>query len=148
MASGRNIQNIEQQFYHYEKWEDYQSGMYDPPCISSINTGITSDEHIEKAIELLSEPNICEQYMRKVVTEWKIATQQVLTNPDMNGKAWLGQCACFMYGGCHDEETRKAWCMLKPSVQKVANNIAKKVINEWLVEFAKKFPNYQFSIFD
>lgn len=148
MASGLNISNIEQQFYRYEMWEDYQSGMYDPPCIASINDGITTEERINKAIECLSNPSVCREYMKKVVSEWDIATQQVLTNPEMNGKAWLGQCACFMYGGCHDEETRKAWCMLKPSVQKAANNIAKQVINEWLREFAKRFPNYQITFFD
>ena len=138
MESGINISNIEQQFYHYEKWEDFQSGMYNPP----------EDDRTEKAIELLSNESLCMEFMKNVVTEWDIATQQVLTNPDMNGKAWLGQCACFMYAGVHDEDTRKAWCLLKPSVPKAANRIAREVILEWLQEFAKKFPNYQFSIFD
>lgn len=138
MASGQNISNIEQQFFRYEKWEDYQSGMYNPP----------KDDRTQKAIELLSNPAVCRQYMKKVVSEWDIATQQVLTNPEMNGKAWLGQCACFMYAGVHDEDTRKAWCLLKPSVQKTANGIARQVINEWLRGFAKRFPFYQLSIFD
>ena len=138
MASGINTQNIEQQFYHYEKWEDLQSGMYDSP----------KDDRTEKAIELLSDESACRKYMKRVVTEWDISAQQVLTNPEMNGKAWLGQCACFLYAGVHDEDTRKAWCLLKPAVQKKANSIAREVINEWLRQFAKKFPNYQMSLFD
>ena len=86
--------------------------------------------------------------MEKVVTEWKIATTEVLTNPESNGRAWLGQCACFMYAGCHDEETRKAWCLLSPQVQKTANKIAEEVIYKWLSEYSKQCPNYQMTIFD
>lgn len=148
MASIKSLSNIEQRFYRYELWEDYQSGMYNSPCLSSIDTKATSEERIEKAIECLSDEKICREYMEKVVSEWKIATEQVLTNPESNGRAWLGQCACFMYGGCHDEETRKAWVMLKSSVQKAANKIADQVIHGWLSEFSKQCSNYQMTIFD
>lgn len=132
--------NIEQQFYRYELWEDYQSGMYNPPQAGS--------DRINKAIECLSNENVCRSYMQKVVNEWKIATEQVLTNPENNGRAWLGQCACFMYGGCHDEETRKAWVLLAPEVQKMANKIAEQVINEWQKVFSKRCPNYQLTFDD
>ena len=108
MANIKNLKNIKQVFHHYETWEDYKSGMYQPPCIESLNTGISSEERIEKAIYLLSDSKLCREYMQKVVKEWPIATEEVLTNPESNGRAWLGQCACFMYGRCHDEETRKA----------------------------------------
>lgn len=148
MANIKSLSNIKQVFYRYELWEDFQSGMYNPPCIESLNTGISSEERIEKAIECLSDETLCLKYMRKVISEWKIATAQVLTNPESNGRAWLGQCACFMYGRCHDEETRKAWVMLKPDVQKAANKIAEQVIFEWLSEYSKLCPNYQLTIDD
>ena len=148
MANIKNLSNIEQVFYRYEMWEDFQSGMYNPPSVSSINTGVSSEKRIEKAIECLSNEKLCREYMKKVVTEWSIATKQVLTNPDSNGRAWLGQCACFMYGGCHDEETRKAWVMLKPEYQKTANKIADNVIYEWLQEYSKSCPNYQITFED
>lgn len=98
---------------------------------------------IQKAVELLSNPFICRAHMKKVVTEWQIATAQVLTNPESNGRAWLGQCACFMYAGCHDEETRKAWVLLTQQAQKTANSIADQIIYEWLSEYAKSCSNYQ-----
>ena len=139
MASIRNLRNIRQAFHHYEMWEDYNSGMYN----SSNDDGL-----IQKAIELLSDAKLCREYMQKVVTEWPIATEEVLTNPDSNGRAWLGQCACFMYGRCHDEETRKAWVMLKQSVQTTANKIADQVIKAWLTEYSKRCPNYQTTVFD
>lgn len=138
MAKVKTLSNIEQAFYHYERWEDYQSGMYNQRSDSAA---------IQKAIELLSNPLACREYMQKVVSEWKIATEQVLTNPESNGRAWLGQCACFMYGGCHDEETRKAWVMLTPQAQKTANSIADQVIYSWLSEYAKRCANYQMTFF-
>lgn len=139
MAKAKGLLNIEQVFYRYELWEDFQSGMYNPS---------DSDEMIQTAIACLSDKKICREYMKKVVSEWKIATAQVLTNPENNGRAWLGQCACFMYGGCHDEETRKAWVLLRPEVQKAANKIAEEVIYDWLKEYSKQCPNYQLSLFD
>ena len=148
MANIRNLRNIKQTFHHYETWEDYKSGMYQPPCIESLNSGISSDERIEKAIDLLSDAKLCREYMQKVVDEWPIATEEVLTNPESNGRAWLGQCACFLYGRCHDEETRKAWVMLKPEIQTAANKIAEQVIKAWLTEYSKRCSNYQTCLFD
>ena len=148
MANIRNLSNIEQRFYRYELWEDYQSGMYNSPSVSSIESGITSDERIEKAIECLSDETLCRANMKKVVAEWRIATEQVLTNPESNGRAWLGQCACFMYAGCHDEETRRAWCMMTEAAQKRANKIADEVIKEWLMGFSKQCSNYQLTFDD
>ena len=142
MANIKNLSNIEQKFFRYELWEDFKSGMYKPSSASTEARGI------EKAIECLSDPVICREHMEKVVSEWTIATTEVLTNPESNGRAWLGQCACFMYGGCLDEETRKAWVMLSPEVQKRANKIAEQVIYNWLSEYSKQCPNYQMTIFD
>lgn len=142
MANIKNFPNIEQAFFRYELWEDYQSGMYNPTGAKDESRGI------EKAIECLSDETICRKYMKKVVSEWKIATAQVLTNPETNGRAWLGQCACFMYGGINDEQTRKAWVMLDAKTQKRANKIAEQVIYEWLSEYSKNFAGYQMSLFD
>lgn len=142
MANIKSLSNIEQKFFRYELWEDYKSGMYNPSSAS------TEDAGIAKAIECLSDEKICREFMEKVVSEWTISTTEVLTNPESNGRAWLGQCACFMYGGCLDEETRKAWCLLSPQVQKKANKIAEQVIYNWLAEYAKSCPNYQMTIFD
>lgn len=140
MANIKSLSNIKQVFYRYELWEDFKSGMYNSPPMS--------EQRIQKAIECLSDETICREYMQRVVSEWKISTEQVLTNPESNGRAWLGQCACFMYGGCHDEETRKAWVMLAPDVQKRANKIAEQVIYEWLKEYSKRCPNYQITFDD
>lgn len=139
MANVKGLENIKQVFYRYELWEDFQSGMYNKR---------NEESAIQKAVECLSNKEICFACMKKVVTDWKIATAQVLTNPESNGRAWLGQCACFMYAGCHDEETRKAWVLLPQEVQKMANQTADRVIYGWLKEYAKSCPNYQMTLFD
>lgn len=137
MANIKSLSNIEQCFYRYELWEDFRSGMYNSP----------TENRIDKAVECLSNEAICRKYMEKVVSEWEIATRQVLTNPESNGRSWLGQCACFMYAGCHDEDTRKAWVTLPPETQKKANEIADQVIYDWLSQYSKLCPNYQLSLF-
>ena len=148
MANTKDFPNIVQKFYRYELWEDFQSGMYNPPSARSTDTGVTSEQCIDRAIECLSNEVLCRKYMEKVVDEWEISTQEVLTNPESNGRSWLGQCACFMYGGCHDEETRKAWVRLDPATQKQANRIADQVIRKWLLGYSKRCPNHQLSLFD
>lgn len=139
MANIRGLSNIEQRFYRYELWEDFKSGMYNPR---------SNDDKIAKAIECLSDETLCRQHMKKAVSEWVIATEQNLTDPATNGRAWLGQCACFLYAGCHDEETRRAWVMMTETARKRANKIADEVIKEWLTEFSKQCPFYQLTIFD
>lgn len=139
---------MKQIFHHYTEWEDFQSGMYNPPCLASIETGITSEERMEKVVELFSDKELCYEYMSKVVHEWKIAAEQNLTNPIVNRRAWIGQCACFMYAGVHDEETRKAWCMMEQRIQIQANKIAEKVIREWEHEYTKGHYGHQYSIFE
>lgn len=138
---------MERIFHHYSLWEDYLSGMYNPPSKVSISDGVTSEERIEKAVELLSNETLCLQYMRKVVSEWKVGTEQVLTNKNQNRKAWLGWCACFMYGGCHDEETRFAWGLLDNETRAMANKSADTVIKEWVGEREQQ-ESPQYTMFD
>lgn len=126
-------------WHNYELWEDFQSGMYNPPCHASVDTGVTTEERIAKAVELLSNEELCEKYMRKVVREWVKGTEQVLSNRGQNRKAWLGWCACFMYGECKDIETRKAWRLLTNEQRKKANAVADRVIKEWEKEHENIF---------
>lgn len=129
-------------FHHYTLWEDFQSGMYNPRGKSD------GEDRTQKAVECLSDEAICRKYMRKVVSEWVIAAEQVLTNLEQNRKAWLGWCACFMYGGCRDEETRAAWGLMTEQNRIRANQIADEVIKEWEREYLKGLPDAQISMFD
>lgn len=115
---------IVRKFHHYEKWEDYQSGMYD-----ELKDG--RDCRINLAVSLLSNPTLCERFMREVVKRWKNASEQVLTNVSINRRAWLGQSACCLYAGVKEDETRAAWGQLTNEQRKTANEIAEKVIKDY-----------------
>lgn len=128
---------IKQTFHHYEEWEDYQCGMYD-----ELNEGRAG--RVELARSLLSSPDICERWMREVVKRWKIASEQVFSNPHVNRKPWLGQAACCLYAGVKEDETREAWWQLSDDERNTANAIAQQVINEWEDERLPSRPKQTF----
>lgn len=52
-------------FYHYTEWEDFKSGMYEPPSKVSNDTGETSEERIQKAVRCLSTPHCAATIWKK-----------------------------------------------------------------------------------
>ena len=117
-------------YYHYEMWEDYQHGMY-----NENKEG--REERVLKAIELLTDLDLLYEYMKKVSVEWKHAVEQQLTNARANPQSFLGQTACCLYAGVHEDETREAWGRLTPEQRYNANAIADRVAKEWREEYEK-----------
>lgn len=117
-------------YYHYTAWEDFQSGMY-----NEVKEG--REERIQKALELLRSESLCREYMSRVTSEWRIACEQTFTNRH-NPKSFLGQCACFLYGGVRDNETRIAWGLLTEEERYRANAVADEVYKEWRREYEKR----------
>ena len=111
-------------FYPYDLWEDYQNGMYNE---DKNNRQL----RIDKALKLFDDLDLLYFYMKKVVKTWVYATEHNLTNSSMNHQAWLGQCACSLFFGIHEDETRQAWGLLTDEQRQLANNVADKVYNEW-----------------
>lgn len=118
-------------YYHYTEWEDFQSGMY-----NEIKEG--REERIQKAIELLTDNDLCYRFMKQVTEKWVKACEQTFTN-NFNHQAFLGQCACAMYADVRDNETRQAWGMLTDKQRYNANKIADRVFNEWMVQYEKNY---------
>lgn len=119
--------------YHpYWLWEDYLHRMYETPLKSKIS-GVDEEERLLKVVECLGNEKTCYKYMKLVIDQWKYACEYRLTNKSLNRIAWLGQCACCLYGGIKQDETKKAWHLLSEEQQK-ANEIARKLIEEWEVE--------------
>lgn len=121
---------MSRKYYPFYQWEDYKSGVYKTPKQLTEETGISSEERVKAAIDCLTHPDMLKMFMRKVTGEWKIASEQVLSGTERR-ISWLGQCACFMYGGCSDEETRKAWGLIAQPQRDAANKVAQSVIDEW-----------------
>lgn len=118
------MSTIKQIFHPYEKWEDYRNGMYNEDKVGR-------KERVLIAKLILTNPQLLEECMRRVVKEWKYATEHNLTNPSINHQAFLGQCACSIYGKVHEDETREAWNTLSNEERYVANYIADKVYESW-----------------
>ena len=116
-------------YHHYTKWEDYQHRMYD-----EVKEG--REERIQKAIELLSNEDLCYRYMKRVTSEWAVACEHTFTNR-FNHRSFLGQCACNIYADVKEDETRKAWWHLSEEQRYKANHIADMVYEEWRLSYEK-----------
>lgn len=127
-------------YYHYTLWEDFQSGMY-----NEVKEG--REQRIADAKKLLTTDDICYKYMKQVTTEWVHSCEYTFTN-HFNHQAFLGQCACFLYAGCRDNETRMAWGLLTNEQRYNANSIADRVYYEWLEQYEGVVKHNQISIFD
>lgn len=132
---------MKQVFYHYTLWEDFQNGMYD-----EVKQG--REDRVKKAVKILSDTKLLYKCMKRVTEEWKIATEQELTNPIINHQAFLGQAACNICAGIKEDETREAWGILTDVQRRNANKVADRVDYEWQRKYMKGKEGYQYSIFD
>ena len=117
---------MKQVFTHYEKWEDFQAGMY------SLLDLVDKDKKVIGAINLLSNENDFYIASKQVLENWKIATEVNFTNKQQNRRAWLGAAACMYVHNTPEYLTRIAWNLLNKDIQDRANLIAEKVINEYI----------------
>lgn len=111
-------------YHHYTKWEDFQNGMYNEEKEGRKN-------RVQKAIQILSDKDLCYKAMRMVSERWKFACEQNLSNDMYGHRSFLGQAACNIYAGVHEDETRQAWGALTDDQRREANKIADLVYAEW-----------------
>lgn len=88
-------------------------------------------ELINKAINILSNKDLCLKYMLLVTKNWNNSTFENLSNITQNRKAWLGQAACCYAEKIPEYLVREAWMQMKEENRIQANNIADKVIFRW-----------------
>lgn len=132
---------MKQVYYHYTEWEDFRNGMYD-----EIKDGRQS--RVQKAVELLSNPDLLYIQMSRVPREWRKCTEQNFTNASINHQAFLGQTACNIWAGVKEDETREAWGLLTNEQRRKANRVADRVYYEWERQYTKDQDGYQYSLFD
>lgn len=116
---------MKQVFAHYEKWEDFQAGMY------SLSDILDKDKKVIGAINLLSSENDFYNASKEVLKKWKISVDVNFTNKGQNRRAWLGAAACMFIHNTPEYLTRIAWNLLNKDVQDRANLIAEKIIMEY-----------------
>lgn len=132
---------MKQIYHHYTEWEDFQNGMYNEDKQGR-------EERVQKAVTLLSSPKELYKQMTRVTEEWIKATEQNLTDNSINHEAFLGQTACSIWQGIHEDETREAWGRLTSEQRYRANRVADLVDEEWHRKRTVNEANFQFSLFD
>lgn len=113
-------------FHTYDKWECHKAGFY-----KSTKVGWTKEQCEQEYYNVLTDLNLFEEILEKIITEWKYSCEHYLTNKAMNRIAWLGQAAVCYHSGVPSKYS-SGWQLLNNEQKNKANNIALKYLNKWL----------------
>jgi ParB-like chromosome segregation protein Spo0J len=113
-------------FHTYDKWECHKAGLY-----ASCKDGWTSDECLQQYKVVLSNAELFDSILAKIVVEWKHSCEHYLTNVAMNRIAWLGQAAVCYHSGVPSKFSA-GWNLLNTDEQAKANEVALMHLNAWL----------------
>lgn len=119
------MSDIERVYHSYDKWEDYQNGMYEKVCY------MDDWSVVQMCRATLSCPELLESMMIHVSHHWICAAEHHLTNTNRNRQAWLGQAACCFLDGAPEYITKLAWHQLTEKQKEAANAVADSVIRDW-----------------
>lgn len=115
-------------FHTYDKWECAKCGFY-----KSKHEKYSHEECEIIFANFLKDISLFEKTLQKVITEWKYSCEHYLTNKSMNRIAWLGQASV-----CYEKKIPAIYCsgwnMLSEKEKILANNVALKYLNIWLVK--------------
>ena len=117
-------------YHHYNDWEDAKNGLYNSHAKNP-------EEIIKNSVKLLSNEKELYQTMSRITKEWIISSEVNLSNSGCNRQAWLGQSACCLMFKAPEHITKQAWHELSEEQQIKANNVADRVISEWIVKRSK-----------
>ena len=117
---------MKQIFEHYEKWECYKNGMY------NLSDVTLKRQKVFGSIELLSTPDLFYKACKELIKAWPVSSSVNLTNKQQNRRAWLGAAASMFVHQCPEYLTRLAWGLLEKQEQDAANEVAEKVIFEYV----------------
>lgn len=114
-------------FHTYDKWECHKAGFY-----ASKFEGKTANECKEAYRTFLSDLELFESTLIKVVSEWKNSCEHYLTNHAMNRIAWLGQAAMCYHSGVPSKYC-SGFNLLTEQQKDEANFLALAALNRWLI---------------
>ena len=127
-------QKIEKFWHPYQKWDCVKAGMYS----SFSDIGMTKEEAQEQYRVFLSDLELFEEVLHKVITEWKYSCEQFLSDPNRNKIAWLGQASMAYHAGV-PSEARSGYKLLTDEQQNKADKLAEKYLKIW----NQKYSNIQ-----
>ena len=120
----------ENRFFHtFDKWECHKAGFYQP-----TKFGMKQSECENEYLRVLSNLDLFEEALNKVINEWVYSCEHYLTNKSMNRIAWLGQASvCYLTGV--PSKFSSGWFLLSDEEKNKANNLALKYLNIWLEKY-------------
>jgi len=118
--------------YHpFWLWEDVKNGILEDK--SEI------EEELSTIVrDLLSDSKLFYKTAKKMVKDWKYASEFHLSNRARNRQAWIGQASCCYLYKIPEKITKYGWRLLSFEQQIEANKVADRIIIEWEKENAKK----------
>ena len=111
----------------WSELEEYQpdGGMW------SIPAAYDRPQFVADSSALMADPNRFYLSMIRATTEWPRSTENALTNPSLNHRAWIGHAGCYLATGSPEETTRLGWHELDEPEQYAANAAADRAIQKW-----------------
>ena len=121
-----NTNDPDRIFHTYDKWECYKSGFYETKL-----DGFSHEECEQIFIKNITDNNLFESNLNRVIKEWVYSCEHYLTNKSMNRIAWLGQAAVCINSGVPSRYSA-AWFDISEDKRNLANTTALKYLNKWL----------------
>lgn len=121
-----NEKDTERIFHTFDKWEAVEYDFFE-----TNHRTMTKVQCEYKYKQLLTDTEKFKEVLEKVTHEWKYSCEHNLTNKSMNRIAWLGQAA-VSYEYSIPAIYSSGWQLLTIVEQKAADEVALKVLNNWL----------------
>jgi len=114
---------IPQVYHPVQVWEEIAHNMW----------GKVDDraDFLQRAIQFTGDHKLYGSYMRRVCAEWPYSTENALTDPHLNHKAWVGHAACALAMRCPEDIVRQAWSHLNDEQKLLANQEASRAVADW-----------------
>ena len=117
------MKKVKRQYVHCEELEE-------SPMWGNIKPK-EHDLYSEKTADLMREGDSFLTACRNVLVKWPKSSMHNLSARCLNRVAWLGQAASYVNHGSVEYTTRIGWRMLDEDEKDQANEVARKVIEEW-----------------
>ncbi len=125
-------------WHPYWKWECFKAGFY----ASFDDIDMTKEEAQEQYRIFLSNLNLFERVLSRIIIDWKYSCEHFLSDPSRNHIAWLGQASMAYYAGI-PSDARGGYRLLTIKQQNDADALANEYYLKWkrVFEWKLKYEN-------
>lgn len=116
-------------YHHYEKWEDFQHGLY---CKTTGKDEKHDEILVGQCKRLLSDQKWFYLVAKEMLHNWPVSADVNLSNPNRNRQAWIGQASCCYALSAPEFITKFAWNQMTSKDRELANKTADMIFKIWL----------------